>query len=257
MTDYLKFKELHYQSKPLLLGNAWNIQSARVFEKSGFQAIGTSSAAIAHTLGYEDGQQMPFADLLFIVEKIKRNTHLPLTVDIEFGYGKTPNEVANNIEKLYQLGVAGINIEDSCFENSERKLKPENIFFHFLKEIIEELHSRNIQIFINVRCDAFLLQLPNALKETLNRIELYQQLSIDGIFIPCITSIKEMKQMVSKTKLPLNVMCMPELPGFETLSELGIKRISMGNFLNDFSYRALETVSEKIITDQSFHTLWN
>ena len=85
MTLYSKFKELYYQIKPLLIGNVWNVQSAKVYEKLDFQAIGTSSAAIAHTFGYEDGEQLPFSDLLFIVDKIRKSVALPLSVDLEFG----------------------------------------------------------------------------------------------------------------------------------------------------------------------------
>jgi len=100
MTTYLEFKKLHNQTQPLIIGNVWNVQSAKVYEKLNFQAIGTSSAAIAHSLGYEDGEQMPFSDLLFIVERISKSVTLPLSVDIEFGYGNTATEIANNIRKI-------------------------------------------------------------------------------------------------------------------------------------------------------------
>jgi 2-methylisocitrate lyase-like PEP mutase family enzyme len=135
MTQYLKFKELHNQIHPLVIGNVWNVQSAKVCEKLNFQAIGTSSAAIAHSLGYEDGEQMPFSDLLFIVERISRSIVLPLSVDMEFGYGNTITEIADNIIALEKLGVAGINIEDSFFENGERKMKDSLQFSQLLQEV--------------------------------------------------------------------------------------------------------------------------
>jgi 2-methylisocitrate lyase-like PEP mutase family enzyme len=72
MSKYIKFKALHTQTKPLIIGNVWNVQSAKVYKKLNFKAIGTSSAAIAHSLGYDDGEQMPFSDLLFMVEKISK-----------------------------------------------------------------------------------------------------------------------------------------------------------------------------------------
>lgn len=256
MTTYLKFKELHHQTQSLIIGNVWNVQSAKVYEKLNFQAIGTSSAAIAHSLGYDDGQQMPFSDLLFIVERIRKSVLLPLSVDIEFGYGQTATEIANNIISLEKLGVVGINIEDSFFENAERKLKDILQFSLLLQEVKNILTQQGISTFINVRCDAFLLNVPNALKVATDRIKNYEQAGADGIFLPCITTESDISTIVSQTNLPLNVMCMPELPNFETLEKIGVKRISMGNFLNGYAYTSLENMTIKILAEQSFNALF-
>jgi 2-methylisocitrate lyase-like PEP mutase family enzyme len=207
-------------------------------------------------LGYEDGEQMHFSDLLFIVERIIKSVVLPLSVDIEFGYGNTATGIANNIISLEKLGVVGINIEDSFFENGARKLKNSLQFSQLLKEVKYILIQQGISIFINVRCDAFLLNLPNALQIATKRIKNYEQSGADGIFLPCITKESDISTIVSQTKLPLNVMCMPELPNFETLEKLGIKRISMGNFLNGYAYTSLENMTSKILTEQSFNALF-
>lgn len=256
MTKYLEFKELHHQTKPLIIGNVWNVQSAKVCEKLDFQAIGTSSSAIAHSLGYEDGEQISFSDLLFIVEKISKSVTLPLSVDIEFGYGNTATEIANNIISLVKLNVVGINIEDSFFENGERKLKNILQFSQLLQEVKNILTQQNISIFFNVRCDAFLLNVPNALEVATERIKSFEKSEADGIFLPCITKENDIATIVSETKLPINVMCMPGLPNFETLEKLGVKRISMGNFLNDYSYTFLENMTTKILDEQSFNALF-
>lgn len=256
VTMYLEFKELHNQTKPLIIGNVWNVQSAKVYEKLNFQAIGTSSAAIAHSLGYEDGEQMPFSDLLFIVERIRKSVSLPVSVDIEFGYGNTAAEIANNIISLEKLGVAGINIEDSLIENGERKLKDNLQFSQLLQEVKSILTQQGILIFINVRCDAFLLTIPNTLQVAMERIKKYEHAGSDGIFLPCITKESDIATLVLQTKLPLNVMCMPDLPNFETLEKLGVKRISMGNFLNGYAYTSLENMTKKILTEQSFNPLF-
>jgi 2-methylisocitrate lyase-like PEP mutase family enzyme len=256
MTTYLKFKELHNQTQPLIIGNVWNAQSAKVFEKLNFQAIGTSSAAIAHSFGYEDGEQMPFSDLLFIVERIKKAVALPLSVDMEFGYGTTATKITNNIIALEKLGVVGINIEDSFIENGERKLKDSFQFSQLLQEVKNILTQQRISIFINVRCDAFLLNIPNALQNATERIKNYEQAGADGIFLPCITKESDISTIIAQTKLPLNVMCMPELPNFETLEKIGVKRISMGNFLNDYVYTSLKNVTIKILAEKSFNALF-
>lgn len=260
MTAYLKFKELHRQKQPLLIGNVWNVQSAKVYEKLNFQAIGTSSAAIAHSLGYEDGEQLPFSDLLFIVERISKSVALPLSVDIESGYGNTAAEIADNINTLEKSGVAGINIEDGFIENGERKMKDGSQFSKLLQEIKNILAKQGVSVFINVRCDAFLLNMPDARQIATERIKKYEQAGADGIFLPCIAKESDIVSIISQTKLPLNVMCMPELPDFETLENLGVKRISMGNFLNGFTYTLLENITTKILTGHSFNPLflkWN
>jgi 2-methylisocitrate lyase-like PEP mutase family enzyme len=256
MTTYLEFKELHHQKQPLIIGNVWNVQSAKVYEKLNFQAIGTSSAAIAHSLGYEDGEQMPFSDLLFVVERIRKSSKLPLSVDIEFGYGNTATEIANNIISLEKLGVVGINIEDSFFENGERKLKDCLQFSQLLQEIKSILIQQGISIFINVRCDAFLLNIPNTLQVAMERIKNYEQAGANGLFLPCITKESDIDTIVLQTSLPLNVMCMQELPNFETLDKLGVKRISMGNFFYGYAYSSLENMTIKILTEQSFNALF-
>jgi 2-methylisocitrate lyase-like PEP mutase family enzyme len=252
----VKFKELHHQTKPLMIGNVWNVQSAKVFEKLNFQAIGTSSAAIAHSLGYEDGEQMPFSDLLFMVERISKSVSLPLSVDIEFGYGNTATQIADNIIALRSIGVVGINIEDSFLDNGERKLRDSVQFSELLKELKDILLQKGVSIFFNVRCDAFLLNIPNTLQVATERINKYEQSGADGIFLPCITKESDIATIVLQTKLPLNVMCMPELPNFDTLEKLGVKRISMGNFLNFYVYSALEKVTAKILSDQSFNSVF-
>lgn len=256
MIKYLQFKELHNQNKPLIIGNVWNVQSAKIYEKLNFDAIGTSSAAIAHSLGYEDGEQMPFSDLLFVVEKIAYNIKLPLSVDIEFGYGKTAVEIASNIIVLYNLGVIGINIEDSFVENGIRKLTDFVEFSAVLIEVKNILTNNKIEIFINVRCDTFLLNIENALQVASERILSYEKAGADGIFLPCITNENDILKIISHINIPLNVMCMPDLPDFKKLEQLGVKRISMGNFLNNYAYSALENISTTILNDQSFKVLF-
>jgi 2-methylisocitrate lyase-like PEP mutase family enzyme len=178
-----------------------------------------------------------------------------LSVDIEFGYGTTAKEIVNNIIVLEKLGIVGINIEDSFFENGERKLKDSLQFSQLLQEIKNILTQQGISIFFNVRCDAFLLTVPNALQVSTERIKSYES-GADGIFLPCITKESDISTIVSQTKLPLNVMCMPDLPNFETLEKLGVKRISMGNFLNGYTYTSLERMTTKILAEQSFSALF-
>lgn len=251
----MNFKQLHEQENPLLIGNVWNVNSARVFEELNFLALATSSAAVAHTLGYVDGEKLPFAELEFIVKRIIASTKLPLSVDIEGGYSRNPSVIAENIEKLYQLGVVGINIEDSLV-GDKRGLMASEEFQILLTAIKNELTKKNINIFINLRTDTFLLGIPNALDETIKRIHLYEQVGVDGIFVPCIVDESDILQVVQATKLPINVLCMPQLPNFETLKRLGVKRISMGNSVHQAIYQQLKKITLDILSGQSFEPIF-
>ena len=256
ISQFEKFVELHKSNSPVLLGNVWNVQSAKVFEELKFSAIGTSSAAIANMLGYEDGENITFDEYFYIIKRIAENTSLPLSVDIEAGFGNNVETIISNIKRLTELNVVGINIEDSIVENFKRTLLPRETFSEKLNEICKKLEREKVKIFINVRTDTYLSNINDKLKETLVRIHLYEKANINGIFVPCITSKEEIKELVNSTKLPINVMCMPDLPGFKDLSNLGVKRISMGNFVNDFVYKQMENKINEIIQNQNFEGLF-
>jgi len=251
----MNFKALHNADQPLLLCNVWDVASARVAEKLGFQAIGTSSAAIATILGYEDGENMSFSELYDVVNKIKKHTHIPLTVDIESGYNRDPIEVVNHIKKLSNLGVVGINIEDSVV-TEERTLLDASSFAKSLSKIIQQLKKDDFEMFVNVRTDVFLLGCADPVSSAKERIRLFEKTGADGIFIPCIEESKDIQFLTEYCSLPINVMCMPNLPDFSTLKALGVKRISMGNFLFNNMYKQLESTLASVLNTQSFKEIF-
>ena len=257
MINYTVFKKLHQNDHPFLLGNVWNVQSAKAFEKAGYKAIGTSSAAIANSLGFKDGENMSFKDYLFIIEKICAATNLPVSVDLESGYGNTSEEIIENIKKLHSLGVVGINIEDSHVIDGQRFLKGSNEFSTNLTNIISAIKADKIEMFVNVRSDVFLMDVENALEEAKVRISQFQDADANGIFLPCLTDNAIIKELSSFTNLPINLMAMPDLPDFETLKNLGIKRISSGNFLNNFIYENLENTARQIVEQQNFDSIFH
>ena len=250
------FLALHKNAEPLLIGNVWNAQSAKIFEHQKFKAVGTSSAAVAETLGYEDGQQMSIEEYMFVIKRVALSVSIPLSVDMEAGYGNTPEQICKNITQLYSLGVSGINIEDSIVLDGKRSIMNAAVFAEKLKHIIRLLNADNIKMFINVRSDSFLLNLPNALDDALSRIALYQNTGVHGLFFPCITKIADIEKVTTNSKLPVNIMCMPGLPDFKQLQNAGVKRISMGPYLNKNIYQKLENSVEKIITEGCFDSFF-
>lgn len=256
MTAIQRFRELHEQNDPLLIGNVWNVQSAKAYEKLGYQAVATSSSAMAFSLGYEDGENMSFDEYFYIVERILKSISIPLSVDLEGGYGKTAEEIFLNIFRLAEAGVVGINIEDSIIIDGTRKLLNTKDFYEKLNAMILKLKEQNIDMFINVRIDPFLLGVDHAVEETLKRIKIIEEAGADGIFVPCITEIHDIENVINASKLPFSVMCMPELPDFDTLKKIGVKRISSGNFLNGYIYGQLESVLKDIGDTGSFSPIF-
>ena len=251
-SNFQKFKQLHQQSDLLVLPNAWNAKSASIFEEKQFPAVATSSAAVAESLGYRDGEGMPFMDYLFIINRIVSAIRVPLTVDIEMGYGKTNAEVYTNILKLVELGVAGINIEDSIINQSKRTLKDTKTFGSTIEYIKNRLETEQLQLFINIRCDTYLLNIEKKREETIKRLKVYETTGADGIFLPCISNENDIVEAVNNTKLPVSVMCIPGLPGFAALNKLGVKRVSMGPFMFNKIYDNIGRLSETIDTSKNF-----
>lgn len=247
MNHYEKFYDLHRRKKPLVIANAWNARSAQIIEKSGFDAVATSSGAIADSLGYADGEKIPFDELFYMLKRIKSSTNIPLSVDLERGYASDLNELNDNIQKLIDIGVAGINIEDS---------QGEDIYLRKLTGIKNYLEKTNQKLFINARTDVFLLKLSSPLETTLSRAKLYEDAGADGLFVTAVQDTDIIKKITSATSLPVNVVGGPKLSSIETLAECGIRRISMAVLLYRAAYNHLEVVAKAIGTDHSLAPLF-
>jgi 2-methylisocitrate lyase-like PEP mutase family enzyme len=246
MNHYEKFYELHHQQRPLILANAWNVKSAQLIEKAGFEAIGTSSGAIANSLGYDDGEKIPFGELLYIVQRIKASTNLPLSVDMERGYSDDLNVLTDNIQKLIDSGVSGINIEDA---------QGEEIYLRKLEHIKNYLTKTNQQLFINARTDGFLQKLPSPLETTIKRARHYQEAGADGLFVTAVSDESILKEITTSTSLPVNVVGTSKL-SIEALANCGIRRISMAVLLYKATYNQMEKISQTVMTENSFSPLF-
>lgn len=238
--SYLQFKTLHQQDIPLLLGNVWDAHSAKIAEKAGFKALGTSSHAIANSMGYEDGEEISFEELFFVLEHIVKTVKVPVSVDFEAGYSDNPEEVAENVKKLTDMGVVGINLEDGIVKDGKRILEDAEK----LAEKIKVIKSKT-EIFINARADTYTTEHPQALEESIRRAQIYAEAGADGIFVPLMKSEAEIHVFTKKVELPLNVFVNAKLADYEKLGEWGVKRISHGAK----QYELLMKKSEEIFNE--------
>lgn len=218
-----KFKKLHKQDSPLILGNVWDVHSAKLAEAAGFQALGTSSHAIAFSLGYPDGEQIPFEELFFVVSRIVKSVKIPVSVDFEAGYSKDPQQVANYAKQLTDIGIVGINLEDGIVKKGTRTLESAALLADKIKAIKE-----TTAIFINARTDTYTTKHKDPLAESIQRAELYTQAGADGIFVPLMESKADISAFTKSIDLPLNLFLTPKLPKLDILSGLHVKRLSHG-----------------------------
>lgn len=245
------FKTLHTGDELFILPNAWDAASAMIFQESNYPAVGTSSAAVAASLGYQDGEEMPFHEYLTIIRRIAASVNIPVTVDMEMGYGKTEEAVYANLQKLLEAGVAGINIEDSRMEKGKRTPGEAKELVRTVEFIKNKLSIASQFLFINVRCDTYLLKVNDRENETAHRLKLYESAGADGIFLPFISEEQDIAREIANTRLPLNVMAIPDLPDLDRLNRLGVKRVSMGPFLHNKTYSKASELAKKIIEQKS------
>ncbi|MBN3002297.1 isocitrate lyase/phosphoenolpyruvate mutase family protein [Chromobacterium alkanivorans] len=252
----MNFTALHHQAEPLLMANVWDADSARLAEQAGYAAIGTSSAAIAALLGYDDGEDLSFAELRRMVLRLRTASRLPLSVDMEAGYGDSPARIVANLLDLAALGVAGVNLEDSVVRQGQRRLLPAEDFAATLAAVRAGLTQAGAALFLNIRTDIFLLGAPDARAQAIVRGRLYAERGADGLFVPGVVQEEDILAIAEAVPLPLNVMCMPALPDFAALARLGVKRISMGNAVHEQLQRSLRNMLQNIRTQQSFQAVF-
>jgi 2-methylisocitrate lyase-like PEP mutase family enzyme len=218
---HAQFSALHQSTALLLLPNAWDAASAKLFESTGASAIATSSAAVAWSLGYADGSKLPTPELIAAVKRIVRVLSVPLTVDIENGYSDDPSEVATLARAITDAGAVGINIEDGARSPA------------LLAQKICSIRSAfsSAPLFINARTDVFLKALApagQAVAMTIERLNLYRESGADGAFVPGLASLNDVHAISAAVALPLNVMLVPNLPAAAQLRAAGVKRITAG-----------------------------
>jgi 2-methylisocitrate lyase-like PEP mutase family enzyme len=255
MNQFETFLQLHHSAEPLLLGNAWDVGSASLLQDHGFKAVATSSAALANAMGYEDGENLPFELLLQCVRRIKDVLSVPFSVDMEGGYSKDTAGLLRNITMLCEMGVSGINLEDSQ-RGAGRQLQSASAFSSKLSAVADHCSKNNLPLFINARTDAYLLGLPGALEESIQRAKFYQDAGAAGIFVPMVTTKPEIRAIVGSTKLPLNVLAHAQLPGIPELSAMGVRRISLGSSLYRDMNRQIVSTLDRVRNARSFAALF-
>jgi len=229
-----RFAQLHVKGAPLLLYNAWDAGSARSILEAGAKAIATSSWSVAAAQGYQDAEEIPIELAEQVVARIVASVDAPVSVDFEGGYSEDDGELADNISRLIDLGVIGINFED-----------------RIVGAIRKAAEKKRVDFFVNARTDVFFEHGENAAQavdEALERAKAYAAAGASGFFIPGLTQEALIGRLCETVTLPVNVMVMDGVPSNERLSKLGVARISYGPIPYISAMSVLQQEAKKVFS---------
>jgi 2-methylisocitrate lyase-like PEP mutase family enzyme len=224
-----RLRELHRGPKILILVNAWNVASARLIESMGLPAVATSSAAVANSLGYTDGERISRGEMLAVVRRIAAAVNVPVTADMEGGYCNLPEGMAETAHELLEAGAVGLNLEDS---HGEKELVDVSLQLEKLRALKEAGRAEGVDLVLNARTDPYLLK--NAddtwrFEETVCRARVYRDAGADCIFVPGLNDAETIQRVLEVSPGPLNVLAGKGGLSVPELERLGVARLSLGS----------------------------
>ena len=250
------FRTLHQGPHPLVLPNAWDVPSARVFEDAGFPAVATSSAGLMVSLGYPDGEEIPRREVAAVVGRIARRLSIPLSADVVSGFGRTPRAVVATVRMMIEAGAIGINLED--LEPSSGGLYRSALQVRKIKAVRQLGTSMGVPIFINARTDA-LRHAPGdeseRLREAIRRSTAYRDAGADCVYPMGLTDAGSISTFVQALGCPVNVMVRKGLPTVAELEALGVKRVSFGPSASYAALGLLKRASQEVLTRGTYGLL--
>jgi 2-methylisocitrate lyase-like PEP mutase family enzyme len=224
------FRKMHDRSHILILPNAWDVASAKIFEAAGFGAVATTSSGVANSLGYPDGEAVPRDEMLALVARIARSLNVPLSADIEAGYAADIGGLKATIKDVIGAGAIGINLEDSMKDGSPN-LFPIEAAIERLKAAREAAQSAGVPIVINARVDVFLHAVgekSSRFDHAVQRANAYHAAGADCLFVPGVANPEIIGKLVKAIDGPINLLAIPGLPSAPELEKLGVARVSVG-----------------------------
>jgi 2-methylisocitrate lyase-like PEP mutase family enzyme len=225
----LALGKLHTSGPLLVLPNAWDAGSARIFVEAGFPALATTSAGIAFSLGYPDGEKISRAEMLAAVERITQRVSVPVTADMEAGFGRTPEAVAETARGVLSAGAVGMNLEDRS-EGDE--LLDLDLSLARVRAAREATTAAGVPLVLNARTDAFhpgTLPPDRQFAEAVRRGNAYRAAGADCVFVPFVGDSGTIERLVKEIAAPLNILGAPDAPNLKALEALGVRRLTFGS----------------------------
>jgi 2-methylisocitrate lyase-like PEP mutase family enzyme len=228
-----EFRRMHDRSRILVLPNAWDAASARIFEEAGFAAVATTSVGVSYTAGYPDGEAIPRDDMVTIVRWIARSVAVPVTADIESGFGTSPREVAETVRMVIEAGAVGINLEDTIhYERAgaqPRSLYELPLAVERIRAARQAADAAQVPIVINGRTDVYLLGIgekASRFEHAVRRLNAYREAGADCLYPMGYFDAQTIGALVKAVNGPINIMGLPGTPPASELQRLGVARVS-------------------------------
>jgi len=251
------FRDRHRSAPLLLLPNAWDAMSARLFAASGFAAIATSSAGVAWALGYPDGEAAPWGDVVAATARIVRAARVPVTADIEAGYGRTPAELAASIAAIIDAGAVGINLEDSL-QRAEGPMRSIADAAARIAAARAAADAAGVPIVINARIDLFLRNVGEGaarFDDAVQRGRAYLAAGADCLYPIGLADPPTIAEFVRAVAAPVNIMGRPGVPGVAELERLGVARVTIASGPARLAMATTRQLAESLRTTGRFDAL--
>ena len=227
------FRAMHDRSRILVLPNAWDAMSARVIEDAGARAIATTSAGVAFSVGYPDGEAIPRDEMISAIARIARVVTIPVSADIESGFANDAHEVAETVRRVIDAGAVGINLEDQVHDGTH-SLYDLAVAVDRIRAAREAADSAGVPLVINARTDVYLLGIgepDTRFEHAIRRANAYREAGADCLFLPAVTRRADIERIVPALDGPLNLLVFPGIPTIAELELLGVARLSVGTGL--------------------------
>jgi 2-methylisocitrate lyase-like PEP mutase family enzyme len=242
------FRKMHDRSKILVLPNAWDAVTARLFARLGFAAVATTSGGVAWSLGYADGERAPLDEVVAASGRIARATDLPVTVDLEAGYGETPGAVADTVRAIIGTGAVGVNLEDGL--HAPGALRERGVAAERIRAAREAAAAAGVPIVINARTDTYLLKYGASdgerFDETVLRAKAYLAAGADCVYPIGLGDAAALQALVRALDAPINVAARPGIPNMAELARLGIARVSTATRFATIALSAVERAAREL-----------
>jgi 2-methylisocitrate lyase-like PEP mutase family enzyme len=251
------FRRKHDRSRILLLPNAWDAASARIFEEAGFKAIATTSAGIAYVAGYPDGENIPREDMVRIVGWIANSVDVPVTADMEAGFGRDTRDVAETVKATIGAGAVGMNLEDTIHPDRNRLYELPDAVAR-IRAALTAAGEAGVPIVLNARVDVYLRQIgepSTRFEHAVRRANSYREAGADCVYIMGVLDTDTIGALARAIDGPINVMGLPNGPTVAELERLGVARVSTASFITRVAMAATQKVATDLLRDGSFDVL--
>lgn len=249
-----RLRSLHHGPRILILPNAWDAASARIFEDAGFPAIGTTSAGIANSLGYPDGERIGREEMIEYVRLIADAVEVPVTADMEAGFGATIDDVVETTREVLAAGAVGINLEDST-DDPQHPLVEVSFHVEKIKAVREAADREGVPIVINARTDVYLSGVgepASRFEHAVARANAYRDAGADCLFVPSVDDAVTIERLAREIRGPINVLARAGVPAAPELERLGVARVSLGSGPMRAAMTVVRRIAQELLTSGTY-----